>query len=655
MNTLGKLLASVIALVLMAGLAVLVFVLVRWLWSILVNLVAPADSPSPKALPPLSSTVSSCPKVQSALPPDPVCSPPQTLSEDLELRVALMPDRGGGRNLGIEVRNGPAPSSLAPLVYVVTAISTEQSRESSLRYRSADPLSQVTFRSVNIRTSVARRQESWTTLTFIDIDTLFPSRSGLQHYTFTCQVFRPGPEIALGLPGPQGRAMETACTSVYLDLTSCGYYDLQEWVSVREDALAFFAKVLSNCVVSTQGKWNSVEVWVQKQVLPGATLLQQVHVTKRLTDCLKELRLEPLKSSNRSTALSREAPPDLQRELVAVARELVDEEPLEGVCRRTYESLREACSEALANWSNRAKEPLPPRTVTPKYTPVVTPAPETAVLPTPQPALVVAPSRIIPQVRVLTPVPVAPIVIDQEQVVQMRAILAIARVAALLGFPTTTHEQDKIIGKFRRRLVDDVRDDATRERVRAELQDYLDNNSTPIGQLSYLKRRLDAAVAPVGAYLRAQLGETMRALILARVEPSIQAAGLYGHGVRKYGWTPLPVRRTKPSKKPTPIVSPRRRSSASAQPARAKARKQAKSQSSAAIEVDYKKMPIRRLEQLVRLPAGLPRAGKLKFLKGSFFDLNNSFCNVTATDERSAIQEKLLQVTELYGRLKVGE
>jgi len=353
--------------------------------------------------------------------------------------------------------------------------------------------------------------------------------------------------------------------------------------------------------------------------------------------------------------LSREAPPDLQRELVAVARELVDEEPLEGVCRRTYESLREACSEALANWSNRAKEPLPPRTVTPKYTPVVTPAPETAVLPTPQPPLVVTPSRPIPQRRVLTPVPVAPIVIDQEQVVQMRAILAIARVAALLGFPTTTHEQDKIIGKFRRRLVDDVRDDATRERVRAELQDYLDNNSTPIGQLSYLKRRLDAAVAPVGAYLRAQLGETMRALILARVEPSIQAAGLYGHGVRKYGWTPLPVRRTKPSKKPTPIVSPRRRSSASAKPARAKARKQAKPQSSAAIEVDYKKMPIRRLEQLVRLPAGLPRAGKLKFLKGSFFDLNNSFCNVTATDERSAIQEKLLQVTELYGRLKVGE
>lgn len=652
MNTLAKLLSFVITLGLMAGLGVLVFVLVRWLWRILVNLVAPAESPSPKALPPLSSTLSSCPKVQSALLPDPVCSPPQTLSEDLELRVALMPDMGGGRNLGIEVRSGPAPSSLAPLVYVVTAISTEQSRESSLRYRSVDPLSQVAFRSVHIRTSVARRYESWTALTFVDIATLFPSRSGYQHYTFTCQVFRPGPEIALGLPGPQGRAMETACTSVYLDLTSCGYLDLQEWVSIREDALAFFAKVLSNCVVSIEGKWNSVEVWVQMQALPGSTQIQQVYATKRLIDCLRELRLEPLKSSNRSTALSREAPPDLQRELVAVARELVNEEPLGGVCRRTYESLRVACSEALANWADRAKEPLPPRIVTPTYTPEVMPSPEPAVLPSPQPPLVVTPSRPIPQTRVPTPVPVAPIVIDQEQVVQMRAILAIACVAAFLGFPNTTHEQDKIIGKLKLRLVDYVRDDATRERIRSELQDYLDNNTTPIGQLSYLKRRLDAAVAPVGAYLRAKLGETMRAVILARVEPSIQAVGLYDHGMRKYGWTPLPARRPKPSQKPTPVVSPRRRSSASAKTAPAKPRKQTKTQSSNATEVNYKKMPIRRLERLVSLPAGLTGVEKLKFLRGAFADLNNKSFKVTATVERAAIQERLLQVAELYGRLK---
>ena len=655
MNTLGKLLSFVITLGLMAGLVVLVFILVRWLWRILVNLVAPADSPSTKALPPLSSTLSSCPKVQSALPPDPVFSPPQTLSEDLELRVALMPDMGGGRNLGIEVRSGPAPSSLAPLVYVVTAISTEQSRQSSLRYRSIDPLSQVTFRSVHIRTSVARRHESWTALTFVDIATLLPSRSGYQHYTFTCQVFRPGPEISLGLPGPQGRAMETACTSVYLDLTSCGYLDFQEWVSIREDALAFFAKVLSNCVVSIEGKWNSVEVWVQKQALPSATQIQQVYATKRLTDCLRELRLEPLKSSNRSTTLSREAPPDLQRELVAVARELVNEEPLGGVCRRTYESLRVACSEALANWADRAKEPLPPRIVAPTYTPEVMPSPEPAVLPTPQPPLVVTPSRPIPQTRVPTPVPVAPVVIDQEQVEQMRAILAIACVAAFLGFPTTTHEQDKIIGKLKRRLVDCVSDDATRERVRAELKDYLDNNSTPIGQLSYLKRRLDAAVAPLGAYLRAQLGETMRAVILARVKPSIQAAGLYGHGTKKYGWTPLPVRRPKQSKKPTPVVSPRRRSSASAKPARAKPRKQAITQSSPATEVDYKKMPIRRLERLVGLPAGLPRAGKLRFLRVKNDDINNKSFKVTATDERSTIRDRLLQVAELFGRVQRGE
>lgn len=109
------------------------------------------------------------------------------------------------------------------------------------------------------------------------------------------------------------------------------------------------------------------------------------------------------------------------------------------------------------------------------------------------------------------------------------------------------------------------------------------------------------------------------------------------------------------SSKPRPVAAPRRRSSASAKPARAKPRKQAITQSSPATEVDYKKMPIRRLERLVGLPAGLPRAGKSKFLKEVFFNLNNSFGKVTATDERSAIQERLLQVTELYGRLKAGE
>jgi len=109
------------------------------------------------------------------------------------------------------------------------------------------------------------------------------------------------------------------------------------------------------------------------------------------------------------------------------------------------------------------------------------------------------------------------------------------------------------------------------------------------------------------------------------------------------------------SSKPRPVAAPRRRSSASVKPARAKPRKQAITQSSPATEVDYKKMPIRRLERLVGLPAGLTRAEKLRFLRVKNDDINNKSFKVTATDERSTIRDRLLQVAELFGRVRRGE
>jgi hypothetical protein len=54
------------------------------------------------------------------------------------------------------------------------------------------------------------------------------------------------------------------------------------------------------------------------------------------------------------------------------------------------------------------------------------------------------------------------------------------------------------------------------------------------------------------------LGETMRELVLARVDPSVLGVGLYQHGVITHGWTPLPVRRSEPPPKPASVARPRR-------------------------------------------------------------------------------------------------
>jgi hypothetical protein len=564
MNILGQLLYFGIAVVVLAAVVGLIVAAIKWLQDALVRSLAPAAPTAQPSRPPSGEGASQEDTAWTEpAQVEPKHAPTADEEKAMEVRVGMLRDSSLGQRLIIEFQGGPRPSMLRSLVYVVSAISREEGRQSSVRRRSTDPLMLEPFQSVQARNVVPKLPESWTVLSFVDIDTLFPARRGDQTYTFTCQVFRPGPEVALGLPGPHGSPLATSSVEVQLELAGCGYLDLQDWLVIREDALTFFAKILSNCVVATERKWGQLDDWIAQQMLLGATAALQAHATKRLQECLADLRSTPSKSSNRSAVLGREASLDLQRELMAVARQLVDEEPLDAVSRKTYESLRGTCWAALAAWTDAGKEPLPPRAAS-STSHFEARASLQPVMPDPPPSSSSPPTVPAPPSRTTqppwTPRPVAalPVVIDHEKVRQMHTLVEMARIGATLGFTTTTYEQDRILGKFKRRLVNYIRDDLTREHVDSDLDAYLhDDPPDAIGQLSHFKRLLDAAIAPVGIYARTCLGDAMRELVLARVEPSVLGVGLYEHGVENHGWTPLPVRRSKPPPQPASIAKPR--------------------------------------------------------------------------------------------------
>ena len=565
MNTLRQLLYFGIGVAVLVAVIGLFVAAIKWLQDALVRLLTPVTPAAQPLHPPSDAAASQ--EVAVRMEPaqvGPTHAPTADEEKALQVRVGMLRDSSLGLRLIIEFQGGPEPSLLRSLVYVVSAISREQGRQFSVRRRSPDPLMLEPYRSVQARNVVPQLREFWTVLSFADVDTMFPARRGHQPYTFTCQVFRPGPEVALGLPGPHGSPLASASVEVRLELAGCGYLDLQEWLAIREDALTFFAKILSNCVVATERKWGQLDDWIAQQMLPGATVPLQAYATRRLQECLAALRSSPSKSSNRSMVLGREASLDLQRELMAVARQLVDEEPLGAVSRKTYESLRSACPKALAAWVDSGKEPLPPRAVSSTTHSEARASPQPAI-PEPPPSSSILPSFRAPPSQTsqppATPEPVAvpPVVIDREKVRQMHALVEMARIGAALGFSTTTYEQDRILDKFKRRLVNSIRDDLTREHVESDLDAYLhDDAPVAIGQLSHFKRLLDAAIAPVGVYARTCLGETMRELVLARVDPSVLGVGLYQHGVITHGWTPLPVRRSEPPPKPASVARPRR-------------------------------------------------------------------------------------------------
>ena len=245
-----------------------------------------------------------------------------------------------------------------------------------------------------------------------------------------------------------------------------------------------------------------------------------------------------------------------------------------------------------------------------------------------------------------------------------------ARVAAVLGFSNTTHAQDKILDKFKRRLIDNVRDDATRARVEADLQAYLDEATAVIGQLSYFKRRLDAAVAPVGFYIRDLLGETMRELILARSDCSADGFALYGYCVRKYAWAPLSVPRPKrfpapapkprpvPAPKPRPVPAPKPRPAPAPKPTPAPKPRPAPPPKPAPVRPANptppppKMMSTGELMRLLAMPAGLDRAGQLVFIKGEFGRLNNRMGKERKSYRRAEISYLLLCLGELGSRLE---
>ena len=651
----------------------LVLVVVRAVWRFFLRVLAPDPSPplevasAARDIPPEVSSSRA-----SALTPDRLeFAPASAFSvepEDFEIRVSVSLNHGIGRRLTIEVRGGPLPSPAESLVYVITALSYEQGKECPLRVRPTDSLSSQPFSSVHARPSVARLREAWTVLTFIDLDAVYPARSGRQSYVFTCRVHRPGPDISVGLPGPHGRAIDTANATAYLDLADFGYLEMHEWVKVREDAVTFLVRVVHQCEVSLGTKWARLSDWVLALRPASAPQVVQDYAKKSLANYYRALRAAPSTSSNQSIALGKDASPDFQRELVALARGLVNEEPADSPARKTYESLRGTCWEALSTWVERDKEPLPPRPVSQPAKPTPS-APTAPVLPppTPSPAPAWAP---LPQPWEPDPVPVPLGGGDQEKVEQLRAVLAMARVAAVLGFSNTTHAQDKILDKFKRRLIDNVRDDATRARVEADLQAYLDEATAVIGQLSYFKRRLDAAVAPVGFYIRDLLGETMRELILARSDCSADGFALYGYCVRKYAWAPLSVPRPKrfpapapkprpvPAPKPRPVPAPKPRPAPAPKPTPAPKPRPAPPPKPAPVRPANptppppKMMSTGELMRLLAMPAGLDRAGQLVFIKGEFGRLNNRMGKERKSYRRAEISYLLLCLGELGSRLE---
>ena len=663
----GKIIAFLAGLLFIVLILAFVMALVQDVWRSLVKMLSPDDAPAPpgtrhaSVIAPRAPSRTEAEVRTGALPfPEPSPLPDETV--DLEMRVSLGADHGIGRRLTIEVRGGPVPSRGEYFVYVVTGFSSEQGKEFPLRFPPTDSLSSQPFSSVHARQPVARLREAWTVLTFIDLDAVYPARSGRQNYVFTCRVHRPGADIGVGLPGPHGRALDSASATHSFALADFGYLEMHEWVMVREDAVTFLVRVVHQCEVGLGTKWVRLSDWVLALRPVSAPQVVQDYAKKNLANYYRALRAAPSTSSNRSIALGKDASPDFQRELVALARGLVNEEPADSPARQTYESLRGTCWEALSTWVERDKEPLPPRPLSPPARPKPS-APTAPVLPppTPSPAPAWAP---LPQPWEPDPVPVPLGGGDQEKVEQLRAVLAMARVAAVLGFSNTTHAQDKILDKFKRRLIDNVRDDATRARVEADLQAYLDEATAVIGQLSYFKRRLDAAVAPVGFYIRDLLGETMRELILARSDCSADGFALYGYCVRKYAWAPLSVPRPKrfpaPAPKPRPVPAPKPRPAPAPKPTPAPKPRPAPPPKPAPVRPvsptprtspsplgPLESLPLAQLKAKVGMPAGLDRPGQIAFIRQQFDRWNSHSLTIRDSGQRLAIAQRLRHLAQL--------
>lgn len=276
---------------------------------------------------------------------------------ELALRVRMERVAALGPHVFVEVQGGPRPSSRSPVVYVLTANCVGSGINAFLRRRNSTPGAGEFFRGIYVRNTSAGLDQTWGLLTSIDVDTLYPARGGLQKYTFTCQVFRSGADIALGMPGPVGEPLATASADVELELGEFGYLDLEDWILIREDALATFAKILSNCAVDVDWKWGCLAQWVEMQVLPAPGSSSQ-GAGSRLLDYLWALHADPSTSSNRSMRLGELASIDFQRECIMIARELIDGE-LGAVCRQTYQSLIDACPRAYTNGVIPAEVPLP--------------------------------------------------------------------------------------------------------------------------------------------------------------------------------------------------------------------------------------------------------------------------------------------------------
>lgn len=276
----------------------------------------------------------------------------------LSIRVVGVSPRGSPLHLLVGLQGGPTPALNAPLVYVIAAKSEEQGAAFAVRIRNGTPGNAEPFRRVMVLDSIPPSVDSWHQLTIIDVDTLYPARSGPQKYTFTCQVFRSGVDIALGLPGPIGEPLAAASAHIDLKLGEFGYQDLDDWISIREDALATFAKILSNCAVDVDWKWGCLAEWVKSQKLPAPVASFQSYAISRLLDYLSALRAPPSTSSNRSVRLGQDASIDFQRECIMVARELVEDER-GTVCHQTYQSLKDSCPRAYPGWIMPAAAPLP--------------------------------------------------------------------------------------------------------------------------------------------------------------------------------------------------------------------------------------------------------------------------------------------------------
>ena len=634
----GKIIAFLAGLLFIVLFLAFVMALVQDVWRSLVKMLSPDDAPAPpgtrhaSVIAPRAPSRTEAEVRTGALPfPEPSPLPDETV--DLEMRVSLGADHGIGRRLTIEVRGGPVPSRGEYFVYVVTGFSSEQGKEFPLRFPPTDSMATQPFSSVHTRTLPPRHREEWSVLTSIDLEAMYPARSGRQNYVFTCRVHRPGADIGVGLPGPHGRALDSATATHSFALADFGYLEMHEWLKVREDAVTFLVRVVHQCEVGLGTKWAHLSDWVLALRPASAPQVVQDYVKKNLANYYRALRAAPSTSSNRSIALGKDASPDFQRELVALARGLVNEEPADSPARKTYESLRGTCWEALSTWVERDKEPLPPR-------PVSQPAkPTPSAPPPPPPAPAWAP---LPPPWEPDPVPVPLGGGDQEKVEQMRAVLTIARVAAVLGFSNTTHAQDKILDKFKRRLIDNIHDDATRARVEADLQAYLDEATAVIGLLSYFKRRLDAAVAPVGFYIRDLLGETMRELIQARSDCSADGYALYGHGVRKYAWAPLSVPRPKrfppPAPKPRPAPPPK---PAPVRPANPTPR------TTPSPLGPPESLSLAELKARVGMPGGLDREGQVAFIRQKFDRWNSQSLTTRDSGERVAIAQRLRYLAQL--------